>query len=47
MVATEKWRYPKPVKIKRPAWVVARQGGGQSSIDRAFSMLMASSRTIS
>lgn len=46
MVATEKWRYPKPIKVKRPAWVMARRGGGQSAIDRAFNMLMATSRTV-
>ncbi|MFG1976962.1 hypothetical protein ACGFJC_47185 [Nonomuraea fuscirosea] len=45
-MATEKWRYPKPIKVKRPAWVTARQGGGQSAMDRAFNKLLATSRTV-
>ncbi|MET7335898.1 hypothetical protein [Nonomuraea sp. NPDC005650] len=46
MVATEKWRLPKPIKVKRPAWVTKSKGGPQAAIDRAFNVLMASSKTI-
>ncbi|MFI9845068.1 hypothetical protein ACIHFD_49175 [Nonomuraea sp. NPDC051941] len=43
MIGTEKFRFAKPVKVPRPRWVT---GGGQRGIDRAFSVMMATSRTI-
>jgi hypothetical protein len=46
VLATEKWRYPKPIKVKRPAWVMKSRGGPQTAMDRAFSVLMASAKPI-
>ncbi|MGW0485790.1 hypothetical protein [Nonomuraea sp. NPDC003214] len=42
-MGTERYRYAKPLKVKRPRWVT---GGGGTGIDRAFSVIMASSRTV-